>query len=160
MKTIWVRPERLNDRQKLVEWEAKGQNNYFDPDVLSYPATTALVAHSDHIILYLPVQKVIMLESLAINPEVGKDGKPLVTDHEVSVALKEAVINLAFEGQVNGVGEIYFMGTNEQTNKFAAKHGFEQLPWVPYRIKTFRLGETNENLQENSTGSKDGGDPQ
>lgn len=125
----------------MEEWIAKGEDNYFDPAVMSYPVTTPLALRSkSKTIMYVPVQKVFMMESLAINPEA--------TNHEIAVALRELIVTVAYQSQQLGQGELYFMGTNEKTNEFALKHGLEELPWKAYRMRAFEVGDINENLSK------------
>jgi len=142
MKMIWVRFWKPEDEQKLIEWMENGDNNYFDPECLAYPATARLMAHNDKALVAMPVQSVLLLESLGVNPEATK--------HEVAVGLNMMVQSLVTIAQTKGIGEIYFLATNEKTNEFAKKHGFESLPWPIYRLKIPHLGEQNESIQEGS----------
>lgn len=136
--------------EDMLKWAVEGQknNNYFDPNVLRYGATFTLVARSkSKDVLYIPIQTVFMLESLAINPDATK--------HEVAVALREVLVSLGLLAQRSGIGEIYFLGTNDDTNAFALKHGLEELPWRAFRMKSF-IERSNENIPQVSTGPANG----
>lgn len=122
-------PSTEQEAKELIAWSVEGlaNNNYFDPNVLFYPATIKLCAGSDSKrVVYVPVQHVLMLESLAINPEASKT--------EVAVGLRVAVNACQLLAQQAGIGEIYFLGTNDQTNAFAQKHGFTEVPWKAYKM--------------------------
>lgn len=140
MKMIWVRLARPDDISQLNEWIQNGDRNYFDPDCMTYATTTMLLAHNDKSVVAMPVQTVLMLESLAVNPAA--------TNHEVAVGLREIVSNLVLQAQQRGIGELYFLGTNEDTNQFAKRHEFTELPWKVHRLKIPRLGENNENIPQ------------
>ena len=82
----------------------------------------------------MPVQEPVfgekspmLLESLAIRPGA--------TNKEVSLALKELIQACVTLGHMKNTGEIYFLGTNEETNKFAENTIFEKLPWPVYRLR-------------------------
>jgi hypothetical protein len=130
MKTIFVQVAGPQELQQLMKWGAEGEDNFLDPSVVFYPSTMNLRAtQGKDTVMYMPVQTAFVLESLAINPEARK--------HEITVALREMVISLRLIAQQRGIGEIYFLGTNDKTNEFAKAHGFEELPWRAYRMKTF-----------------------
>lgn len=136
MKTrIRVRPVRDNDTPELAKYMLQTPNNLFDPAVLSYPMTSTFLAHNGKSIVYMPVQIVPMLESLAINPEAAK--------HEVAVGLKEIMEAVELLSHQQGYGEIYFICKDESTSAFAMKHGFEELPWKTYRFKIYEEDSNN-----------------
>jgi hypothetical protein len=125
--------------QEMLDWAVAGDDNYFDPEVLSYPTTRTLLLHTDtKNILYMPVQRVMMLESLAINPKAEK--------HEVAASIRTAITSLILSAQNDGIGELYFLGTNEKTNEFARRHNLEEMKWKVFRKKVFPLRQTNEGL--------------
>jgi len=133
-KTIWVRPLQESDSEKFIEWSIRNmEKNLFDPDVLRYPQTVVYCAHDGEPIMFLPIQLVPMLESLAPNPDA--------TEAQQTAALKELVQTAAFQAKKLGMGEIYFISKDEDTIKFAQKHGFEDLPWHTLRLKLDRLEE-------------------
>ncbi len=128
MNEIFVRPAVPEDAQKFTSWLASTPNNLYDPDVPKYPSSFTLAAATkDKVIMYLPIQHPIMLESLAINPEA--------TRLETGLALKELTKAAFFQAVVRKCGEMYFVCRDEATAEFAVRHGYEELPWKLYRRK-------------------------
>lgn len=115
---------------EMCEWMEKGTDNYFDPEVLQYPTTKLIAAKSkSKTIMYMPFQMAAVLESLAINPNATK--------HEIAVALRTIITSLSLLLQTNGVGEMYFLGSNKDTNEFAMKQDiFTQSKFPLFRAKT------------------------
>jgi hypothetical protein len=101
-----------------------------DPDVLAYPATTILVAEDGQNSAYMPIQTCYVMETLGF-----KDGTP---DLALASAMKQFVSILVWEARKNGIGEILFLGNNEQTNAFALNNSFEEVPYKVFRLKTAR----------------------
>lgn len=135
MKQVWVRPADEKDIPKLEKWLKDTANNLFDPDVLTYPQTTILAAHDTEPIVYMPVQIAAVLESLAVRPGAS----PL----EFASAIKELIKTVAFLSKTRGIHELYFVSKDENVNRLAAKHGFEEVPWKLLRLKLDKL-ETND----------------
>lgn len=128
---------------EMVQWAINGDRNAFDPTILTYPSLGVLKlgTRTGKTVMYLPAQTVIMLESLAINPEA--------TDREIAVGLLTAFNALLVQAQGKGIGEVYFLGSNELTNKFAERHGMEKLDFPIFRMKTqFQEPTANEILQQ------------
>jgi len=125
---IFVRPVRKTDTEKFVEWSIGTKNNLFDPDVVKYPSTTVRVAYnSEGPVVFVPVQRPLMLEALAINPTSG----PI----EVASALKALTQDAVAQCHLNGAGELYFLCRDQLTSDFAEKHGYEKINVQLYRIK-------------------------
>lgn len=149
MNTIFVRPAQPEDAETFLKWAVANKGNEFDPEVVTYPDTFTLCAFDavKGAIAYMPVQQPmltepLMLESLAVNPEA--------TDKEIAYALKELVQACVTIGFMKGTGEIYFLGTNEVTNRFAERHKvFERLDWPVYRLRMKDLL-NKENVNANS----------
>lgn len=134
MDTIFVEHALKAEIDDVVKW---GLENYLDIDVLGYPTTKVLKGVSKNKnVLFMPIQLAYILESLALNPGATK--------HEITVALRQIVSQLRFNAKEAGIGEIYFLGSNEHTNEFASKHDFIELPWKVYRMKTY-FEDKNEN---------------
>lgn len=127
-KHIFVRPARPEDAEKHVAWSRSTPNNLFDPALAGYKSVMTLVAFDKNgPLVFMPAQRPIMLESLAIRP--GAD--PV----DVAVALKEltqAYVTTCFQV---GADELYFLCQDDSTQTFAAKNGYEKLPWSVYRLK-------------------------
>lgn len=121
------------DAEPVKEWlSANSARNGFDPEVLEYKCTKVLAAHlNGTVYAYMPVQPVIMLESIGPNPEA----KPL----EVATGVMELVKAAAF-GAVNSeppIRELYFLASDQLTAKGAESMGFENLT-KKYGYSVFR----------------------
>lgn len=122
---VWV---RFADQTKepVKAWcEANEERNAFDPKVLTYPATKILAAENGHVINYMPVQTVAMLESIGVNPEA--------TPLEVATGLMECVKAAATLSSGAGFGELYFLSSDENTAQGAEALGFEEVKMKVYR---------------------------
>lgn len=149
-----VSAQLAQPNKEMWEWMMDGlknQQNYFDQNVLRYPSTVYFVAGTkEKRIMYMPIQSVLMLESLAVDPKAS--------NHEVAVALRTIFQNAQLLAQQAGIGEIYFLGTNERTNQFAERHGFQEVPWKAYKIPAKPVEEYYENLPVSNDRHPDGGD--
>jgi hypothetical protein len=105
----------------------KSAINLVDPAVLTYPATTTLVAASDKPKLFMPVQTCYVLESLG-----AAEG---ATDREIALSLKNMLAVVGWEARKAGHGEVYFLCSHEPTQQFAERHGFEKLNIPVFRMK-------------------------
>jgi hypothetical protein len=129
MKPVWADKTAVEESLEALEWiKQNADKNNIDWAVVNYPSTTLLKAtDGDRNILHLPVQTVYLLESLGISP----DASPL----DVARALYAVMQVVRWESKKNGHGEIYFVGSDEQTNECAEKHGFEKLQLPVYRMR-------------------------
>ena len=125
----WARPE---DSEWIIQWlERIREKNLLDPAVLTYPATRVMVAEDRDgrkPKLAVPVQKVLMLESLAPEPE---------SEGQVeAMGLRACLFPLVVKAQEEGVGEIMFLCKDEQVIKYAEKYGFERvnIPLLRMRV--------------------------
>ena len=136
------------------EWMLHGlkhHQNYFDPEVTRHKSTINIAAGTaKKRILYIPVQTVFMLESLASNPEA--------TNFEIATGYRTVIQAVQTLAQERHIGEIYFCGTNEKTNTFAQKHGFTPVSWVVYKLPA-KNEVPIENIQNSSDRHPDGEDP-
>lgn len=130
---IFVRPAKPEDAEQFLAWSLTNkEQGDFDPEVAKYPSTVVLCAYDQSgPLAYMPLQQPIMqpffLESLAARPGLTKG--------ETAAVLKEftqAAVTLA---EIKGVGEIYFLGTEEGTDAMAANQMFEKLPYSVYRVR-------------------------
>lgn len=107
---------------------ANSKRNAFDPDVLEYPLTTTLAAHSNGTTYaYMPVNPVLMLESIGMT-----NGH---TPQEQANAVMEMTKTAAALGHINGYREVYFLASDETTANGAKLMGFEELPYKCFRLK-------------------------
>lgn len=117
IKVEFMHPE---DQAQMAEWiAANSARNDVDPNIFCYPATRVLKASNGKPLVYMPVQNVQMLESLGINPEANAA--------EVSLALKDLLQVIEWEGRKAGHGEILFLTSDKSTKRFAGNHGLEKV---------------------------------
>jgi hypothetical protein len=68
-----------------------------------------------------------MLESLAPRPGATKE--------QIALAMKELTQNAVTQAHLGGSGEIYYLGSDKNTDEFAVHHLFEELPYRVFRVK-------------------------
>src|SRR6266850_234937 len=130
MKHIFVRQAEKRDIDKCTKWAVQNlERNKIDPKVIEYPSTFTLAAYDseDGVILFMPVQTPLMMESVCVNPEVS--------DRKQALALKEIVQALVTSCHLQGRGEIYFLGSDERTSAFAENQLFERINVPVYRVR-------------------------
>lgn len=101
--------------------------NRVDPKVLTYPATTVLVAASDRPKLFMPVQTCYVLESLGATEHA--------TEREIALSLKNMLAIVGWEARRSGHGEIYFQASEPKIANFAKRHGFEEIDIPVLRMR-------------------------
>lgn len=118
-----VSPEQAVE---FVDWVWKSRHvNCFDPDVVSYPRSTMLwAADSDGPLLYLPIQPVLMLESLAPRPELSP--------RKEAIALWQLGLMLESISKETGMQETYFLCKDDTVADICKQHGFSEMEG--YRI--------------------------
>lgn len=125
---VFIEKATPRDAQEAMEWFLKTECNLLDAAVFTYPATETWKAVKDKVALvYLPVQPVLMLESLGINPA----NSPIDT----ALALADLVKVARWEAMKAGHGEIYFLCREESTQQYAQRHGFEKVNMPCYRMR-------------------------
>ena len=126
IKVEQIKPE---DVAQMSEWMARlAHRNNLDVSIFSYPATVTLKASNGKPLVYLPVQTVYMLESLALNP--------LNSAGETAAALRALFNVTEWEGRKAGHGEQYFLCADEETKAFAEHQGLEKIEGLTlYRRK-------------------------
>lgn len=134
MKQIWVRPANAGDSQNLAEWLVyNADKNLLDEKAVTRPGTMIFCAHDDKPLVYMPLQFVGVLESLA--------PRPGATQTELAAALKELVKTAAFSCRSMNVHEIMFVCKDDKLADLAVKHGFEELPFRTLRLRLDDLEE-------------------
>jgi hypothetical protein len=129
---IFIRPVSPDDTKKFIDWSLENPNNGFDPEVAKYPSTFVLCAYDKNgPLAYMPVQRVFMMDAVATRPGAS--------ELRVAASLKEFTQALVTEANIKGVGEIYFLATDDGTNKMAENQLFEKLPYAVYRCKVKEL---------------------
>jgi hypothetical protein len=66
--------------------------------------------------------------------------RPGATKLQIATAMKELFQETVTQAHLKGVGEIYFLGTQDGTNHMTTNQEvFEKLPWSVYRVKIREL---------------------
>lgn len=127
-KPVFVRPVKPEEGQLYFDWAKENPVNEFDPEVALFPSSRTWCAFdSDGPVAFQTVQQPLMLESLAPRPGASR--------LQIASALRELTQNAVSQAIMGGVGEIYFLGSSEETNRFAENQIFERLPYSVYRVK-------------------------
>lgn len=119
VSTIAEVPEK--DQNTFVDWVWKARDiNCFDKDILTYPRSIMLTADDDEgPLLYLPVQPVLMLESLA--------PRPGVSPRKEALALWKLGEQLEQISKSTGICEQYFLCQDDRVVDLCTRHGFEEM---------------------------------
>lgn len=113
---IKVEIMKLDDLPQMAEWmSALSSRNHVDTSIFAYRATDVLKASNGQPLIYMPRQRVMMLESLAINPDAQQS--------DVALALRALIQVSEYEGRVAGHGEMYFLCSDPETKRYALAHG-------------------------------------
>ena len=127
---IFVRPARKGEGGTFLEWSKDIPG--FDPEMAYHPGVPTVAAYNkQRVVAYMPVNTPYFMETIAFNPES--------TNLEKALAMAEFVKFLVAQCYIKGVPEVYFLGTDDMTDKFALDHVFEQLPYKLYRVKVSDL---------------------
>lgn len=123
LKLRLAQPE---ESKQIVDW--LNNTPEFDPGILKYPMLGVHCAYNGAgPIAYLPFQRVIMLESLAVNPEAGPVDR--------GRAYRDLVKGVTLVASAEKIRELYFLATDEKVAKMAINHDFEELPWKVCRMR-------------------------
>lgn len=106
-----------SDIPEMADWMSglSGRNN-IDSAIFGYPATDVLKASNGKGVVYMPRQRVMFLESLAINPQAQAS--------DVALALRALIQVSEYEARMSGHGEMYFLCSDKETKDYALHHGF------------------------------------
>lgn len=106
------------DSKDLIDWSlALAQKTDFDPAVLFYPRTVISRALADgEPILYLPLHPVVMFESLAPQPGLGKG--------HIAMSLYRIGQEMQDVAHQTGYGEMYFITNDPDEVKATQKRGW------------------------------------
>jgi len=114
---IKVEKMKAEDIPEMAGWmDRLSDRNNIDAAIFGYPATDVLKASNGKAVMYMPRQRVMFLESLAINPEAQAS--------DVALALRALMQVSEYEARVNGHGEMYFLCSDPETKNYAIHHGF------------------------------------
>lgn len=128
MKQLKLRIARPEDVKEIGEWLSKTRNNFFDPDILAYPTFRAISSYNgEGNVAHLPSQQVLMLESVALNPQAS----PL----DSGQAFRDLVKGQELLASSFDLREIYFISTDPAVTRVAEDHGFERIEFPVVRLK-------------------------
>lgn len=127
MKQLKIRFAEPEDVKTCVDWLNATKGNLYDPGILKYPTLRILCAYNGAPVAYLPTQRALFLESLAVNPEA-----PLL---ERAQAFRDLVKNSQLLASDGGIKELYMLCEDENVLKVAEGHGFERVPYPLVRMK-------------------------
>lgn len=126
----FIRPARKGEGAQFLEWSKDVPG--FDPEVAYQPGVPTVAAYNKQkVVAYMPIQQPFFMETIAFNPDS--------TNLEKAIAMAEFVKFLVSQCYIKGVPEVYFLGTDDMTDKFALDHVFEPLPYKLYRVKVSDL---------------------
>lgn len=125
---IYVRPAQAHEGQLVFDWGMENDKGNFDPEVARFKSSITWCAYDkDGPVCFQTIQRPLMLESLA--------PRPGATRQQIASAMKELTQNAVSQAHVMDAGEIYFLGSDEDTDGFATNHIFEELPYKVFRLK-------------------------
>ena len=118
-----VQPE---DAEKFISWVWQARYiNCFDPDVLSYPRSCMATAKdAEGATLYIPIQPVLMYESIAPRPGISAK-REAISLRRIGDLLEEV-------SRDTGLMEQYFLCKDDRVADLCAAHGFTEMEG--YRI--------------------------
>lgn len=127
-KPIFVRSTRPEEAQMFFDWAKENTHGEFDPEVARFKSSVTWCAYDkDGPLVFQTAQRPIMLESLAPRPGANK--------LQIASAMRELTQNAVTQASISGAGEIYFLGSSEETNEFAMNHIFEEVKMKVFRLK-------------------------
>lgn len=127
MRQLKIKLAGPDDAAALVEWLNGTKGNLFDPGILKYPTLRTLCSYDGQPIAYLPTQRALFLESLAVNPAASLLDK--------GQAFRDLVKGSMLLAASDGIREIYMLCEDENVLKVAEGHGFERIPYPLVRMK-------------------------
>lgn len=118
----------LKDVPQMSFWLYRGRpENGFDPDILDYPTLRAWAATngSPKPVAYLPGHTVLMLESLALDPDAD-------ARHKMAAVLA-AFEQACAEAKASGIREVIYLHSDDRLDETAERMGFKRV--TAYRRK-------------------------
>jgi len=130
---LYVRPARQDEAQMYFTWgEENAGKSEFDPQVSLFSSSETWCAYdSEGPVVFQTLQRPFMLESLV--------PRPGATKFQIASAMKELTQNAITRAHVLGVGEIYYLGSDAETDALATNQIFEELPFKVFRVKVGEL---------------------
>jgi len=128
MKPQFVRLAREDEAQMYFDWCSESSVNEFDPEVAKFPSSATWVSYDkDGPVAFQTIQRPLVLESLG--------PRPGLSNLQTAQALKELTQNAVSQAHLQGAGEIWFLGSDPDTDEFARNWIFEKVDMPLYRVK-------------------------
>jgi hypothetical protein len=127
LKQLKIKLAGPDDAAALVEWLNATKGNLFDAAILKYPTLRTLCSYDGQPVAYLPTQRALFLESLAVNPTASL--------MERAQAFRDLVKASELLASSEGIRELYMLCADETVLKIAEGHGFERVPYPLVRMK-------------------------
>ena len=129
MKQLRLRAATPEDAKTITEWLNQNPFNQFDPAILQYPTLRVICSSKPggEPVAFLPSQKALILESLAVNPSA--------TPLDSAQAMRDLTKAYTLYASTEGIREIYILDGGGGVDQLAQHHGFEQLNYRLYRMK-------------------------
>lgn len=115
------------DSATLIEWLNSTKGNLFDPAILKYPTLRTLCSYNGQPIAYMPTQRALFLESLAVSPDSSL--------MERAKSFRDLVKGAELLASSDNIREMYMVCEDENVLKVAEGHGFERIPWPILRMR-------------------------
>lgn len=134
MKQLNLRYAREGESEQILSWMKGNLSNHFDPQILKYPTLRMLCSYGDMPVCYLPVHKVLMMESIAVNPEASR--------FDVAQALRDLTKATQLIADAEQMKEVYFVGGHGGVGEMAAgngKHNFERMTLDSKPAEIYRM---------------------
>lgn len=129
---VYVRPIEGNEGRMFLDWATENERGAFDPQVPLFPSSTTWCAYDkDGPLVFQTTQRPLMLESLAPRPGATKE--------QVALALKELTQNAITQAHISGAGEIYYLGSDADTDALSTNQIFEEVKMKVFRVKVREL---------------------
>jgi len=121
-----LRPAFPEEKEQFVAWEkANSKRNCWDERILDYPLLVVSAAINGKVVAYLPQHPVLVLDSIAVNPEAS--------GNEVHTALLLFLEEAEKCAKMTGMGEVMFLASDEAVARGAARRGFVKSDLALYR---------------------------
>lgn len=134
MKQLQLRYARPDEGEQILGWLKGNPQNFFNPRILKYPTLRMLCSYDESgPVAYVPVHTVLMMESVALNPEAS--------EMNVAQALRDLVKGSQLIADAGGMREIYFLGGHGGVGEMAASpkgHSFTEVNLAGQQAKVYR----------------------
>lgn len=128
MRQLKLRAAVPEDSEQIVEWLKQNPLGEYDAAICKYPTLRVIASYAaEGVVCYLPTQKVLVLESLAANPQAGELDK--------AQAIRDLTKAAELLASAEGIREIWFLDGAGGVGELAEKNGFELLPYKVFRLK-------------------------